>query len=136
MNPPSLPARFLHAAEATLTWLFAYPLLPLQVLLFLLIAWGRLGYNLGADDLFWSDYPLEQILNGLACGLLFGEILLVRYLLNPNRSRFAFRLTLFPVDRPEVRRLGEYLFLFWLPSLLVLWGFKLLSPDVWGGQVS
>src|SRR5262245_24272245 len=126
----------LHALESALAWLFSYPLLPLQVLLFFLLAWGRLGYELGADDLFWSERVGEQVLNGVACGLLFGEVLLVRYLLDPDRARFSWiPLTLFPVDAPEVRDLGRFLALFWTVSLLMLWGFKLFSPDVWGGEV-
>jgi hypothetical protein len=110
--------------------------LPLQVLLFFLVAWGRLGYDLGAEDLFWSERVVEQILNGVGCGLLFGEILLVRYLLDPNRDRFGFPVSLFPVADADVRRLGEYLLMFWLPSLLTLGGGKLFFRDVWSGEVT
>ena len=77
---------WLRALRSALTWVFRYPLLPLQVLLFFLIAWGRLGYELGVEDLFWSERVGEQILNGFSCDLLFGEILLVRYLLDPDWS--------------------------------------------------
>ncbi len=129
------PLRWLHAFESALGWLLRYPLLPLQILLFFLVAWGRLGYDLGAEDLFWSEHAGEQILNGVACGLLFGEVLLVRYLLDPNRRRFSFRFSLFPVADADVRRLGAYLLRLWIPSLLVLWGGKLFFHDVWTGDV-
>jgi hypothetical protein len=127
--------RLLGEIEAGLGWLFAYPLIPLQILLFWLIAWGRLGAGLGVDDLFWSESIREQFFNGATCGLLFGELFLVRYLLDPERARFRFRLTLLPVADPAVHRLGQYLVLLWLPALAVLGGFKLFSPGVWGGSV-
>lgn len=132
---PPLLLRGLRAIESGLSWLFAYPLIPLQVLAFWLISWGRLGYVAGVDDLFWSESVREQVFNGLTCGLLFAELLLVRYLLDPNRERFAFRFTLLPVKAPAVRKLGEYLLLLWVPALLVLGGFKLFSHDVHTGNV-
>ena len=101
-------ARGLGAVEAALGWVFAYPLFPLQVLLFVLVSWGQLGAGLGADDLFWSESVREQVFNGLTCGFLFGQLLLVRYLLDPRRDAFRFRLTLFPVRDPAANRLGRY----------------------------
>lgn len=95
---------------------------------------GRLGYAAGVDDLFWSESAREQVFNGLTCGL-FAELLLVRYLLDPDRERFAFRVTLLPVKDPAVRRLGAYLLLLWVPALLVLGGFKLFSHGVLAGHV-
>lgn len=122
--------------QAALTWTFAYPLLPLQFVGFCLIAWGRLGYGIGADDLFWSERRWEQILNGFASGLLFGEILLVRHILDPNRTQFdSIPLSLLPVNDPTVRTLGQFLAVFWPASLMILWGFKLFSRDVRGGEV-
>lgn len=101
-----------------------------------LLAWGRLGYGVGVEDLFWSERIWEQVLNGLACGLLFGEVLLVRYLLDPNRTQFSgLPVPLFPVNDPDINHLGRYLGMFWTVSLLALGGFKLLSVDVWGGEV-
>jgi hypothetical protein len=127
---------WIHALDAALTWLFSYPLLPLQIVLFLLMAWGRLGYGVGVDDLFWSQRTREQILNGLACGFLFAEILLVRYLLDPGHEWVKpIPVTLFPVGDAAVRLLGRFLAVFWIASLLALWGFKLLSRDVWHGEV-
>src|SRR5262249_46043580 len=134
-RPMSWFLSLLEYVQGALTWLFSYPLLPLQLLLFFLLAWGRLAYDLGADDLFWSEYVGEQIVAGLGCALLFGEALLVRYLLDPNRDSFSFGLSLFPGTAPEISKLGQFLFLFWLPSLLLLAGPKLLSHDVWAGHV-
>lgn len=129
------PLSWLRVLESTLGWLLRYPLLLLQIPLFFLVAWGRLGYSLGTEDLFWSQSAGEQILNGVACGLLFGEVLLVRYLLDPNRRRFSLRWSLFPVADAEVRSLGEYLLMLWIPSLLILWGGKLIFHEVWAGYV-
>jgi hypothetical protein len=128
-------ARTLKAIEAALGWLFAYPLIPLQIVLFWLVSWGRLGAGLGADDLFWSEFAREQFFNGLTCGFLFAELLLVRYLLDPDREQFRFWFSLLPVTDPAVNRLGQYLALFWVPALLVLGGFKLLAPQVRNGTL-
>lgn len=134
--PTENPMGVVQWIESALSWVCAYPLLPLQLVLVVLVAWGRLGYGVGSDDLFWSEWPLEQFLNGLACGLLFGEVLLVRYLLDPDQGQFSsLPATLFPVADPAVRDLGRFLALFWAASLLVLWGGKLFSPDVRGGEV-
>ena len=135
MRLSALLAKGLHGLESALSWLFRYPLLPVQMLIFGLMAWGRLGYEIGVDDLFWSEWPGEQFVNGLCCGLLFGEVLLVRYLLDPDRCRFSFRATLFPGTGAEINRLGQFLALFWIPSLLLLGGLKLLSHDYWAGHV-
>jgi hypothetical protein len=131
-TPASLPRplRFFAGIEKTLAWAFAYPLLPAQMLLLILIAWGGLGASLGLDALFWEDARLTQFFIGLGSGLLFGEILLVRYLLDRQRDRFRYRLSLFPCDEPKIRRLGEFLFLFWPASLLVLSAPKLVTTDL------
>ena len=126
----------MHFIDSVLTWLFSYPFLPLQIGLFLLLAWGRLGYGVGVDDLFWSQRIREQIFNGLACGCLFGEILLVRYLLESDHSWTAFvPVSLFPVGDAALYELGRFLALFWTAGLVALWGFKLFSRDVWRGEV-
>jgi hypothetical protein len=130
---------FLHrlrSFESGLGWLLRYPLLPLQMLLFFLIAWGRLGYDLGGEDLFWSEYIGEQILNGFGCGLLFGEILLVRYLLDSDHAWVCCPASLFPVADPDVKRLGQYLLMLWIPSLLILWGCKLFFQDARAGYIN
>jgi hypothetical protein len=127
--------RWLHVLERVLAALVRYPLLQLQVVLFFLVAWGRLGYELGAEDLFWSDRIGEQMFNGFACGLLFGEIWLVRYLLDRRCRRFSASVSLFPFADPGIKRLGGFLLLSWLPSLLLLGGGKLFFHDVWAGYV-
>lgn len=128
-------ARSLGVIEAALGWLLAYPLIPLQIVLFWLVSWGRLGASLGADDLFWSESGREQFFNGLTCGFLFAELLLVRYLLDPDRDQFQFRFSLLPLPDPAVNRLGQYFALFWVPALLGLVGFKLLAPQVRNGTL-
>jgi hypothetical protein len=136
--------RFLAAVEDVLIWLLSYPLLPLQLLLLMLIAWGGLGKSLGFRTLFWSEYPFVQFLNGLACGWLFGEILTIRYLLDRRRTsenstvrtvpiwdRLALPFTLFPCREPTLRRLGAFLLIFWPATLLLLAGGALLRPSFW-----
>jgi hypothetical protein len=120
----------LAAIEAALAWLLAYPLLPLQLLLLLLIAWGGLGKSLGFEALFWHEQPGIQFLNGLASGWLFGEILLVRYLLDPGRDRFVLPVSLFPCQEQTVRRLGEFLLVAWPASLLPLGALRLVMAGL------
>src|SRR5947209_785357 len=79
--------RALAGLDDLLAWLTTYPPLPLQLVLFVLIAWGGLGVELGLDDLLWDDRPAIQLGNGLAVGALFGQILFVRYLLARRRAR-------------------------------------------------
>ncbi|HWG43358.1 MAG TPA: hypothetical protein VN688_11285 [Gemmataceae bacterium] len=126
----------LHAFESAMGWLLRYPLLPLQILLFFLVAWGRLGYELGVEDLFWSEHIGEEILNGLGCGLLFGEILLVRYLLDSDRAWVCCPVSLLPVADADIKRLGQYLLMLWIPSLLILWGGKLFFHDARAGYIN
>ena len=124
-----LPAllRPLARVDSALAWLLAYPLLALQFLLLLLMSWGGLGASLGVEDLVWHENPLTQGSVGLAAGLLVGELLLVRYLLDPRRARFRCRFTLFPVPEPCIARLGEYLLLLWPAGLLLLAGPRLVT---------
>src|SRR5262249_48316957 len=123
--------RWLAAIEAALGWVLAYPLLLLQIVLLLFIAWGWLGKALGLQTLFWHEDANTQLLNGLASGWLFGEILLVRYLLDPGRNRFVLPLSLFPCQEATVRRLGEFLLVAWPASLLLLAGVKAIMPSSW-----
>jgi hypothetical protein len=134
LRPPPVSAlglpwffRLCAAVERAFTWVLAYPLLSLQMLFFLLIAWAGLGRGLGLDNAFWNENPLVQGLVGLAVGILFGEILLVRYLLDPSRDRLGAGPSLFPAATPPVRQLGEYLLLFWPASLLLLYVPRLLT---------
>jgi hypothetical protein len=127
LTPPPVPAgplpqafRLIAGVERAFAWVLAYPLLSLQILFFLLVAWAGLGKGLGLDDAFWHEDAWWQGYVGLAVGTLFGEILLVRYLLDPARDRLGIGPSLFAVKDPTVRQLGEYLFLFWPASLLLL----------------
>src|SRR6267154_1725636 len=125
----------LRAVETMLVWLYRYPLMLLQIVLLLLIALAGLGSDLGLEDLFWSDSFVEQLVNGLGCALLFGEIFLVRYLLDQwHPGDFTFPFSLFPVADPEVKALGQYLAVFWTSSLLILAVPKLFYHDVMTGS--
>jgi len=126
--------RSLKAMEGALSWLFCYPLMPVQLSLFFLVAWGRLGYSLGAEDIFWSESTQEQILNGFGCAVLFGEILLVRYLLDPGLAGFKPHAAN-SIKDPGLIRLAQYLLALWLPSLLVLEGGKLFSSEAYDGSI-
>jgi hypothetical protein len=127
--PRPLWLRFLAGIENVLAWLVAYPVLPAQMLLLILISWGGLGASLGLDHLFWEDARPTQFFIGLGTGLLFGEILFVRYLLDRQRDRFRFRLSLFASGELKIRRLGEFLCLFWPASLVILAAPKLWTTD-------
>lgn len=86
-SPTTLPTllRPLAWLERWLIWLFSYPLLTAQVVLFWLIAWGGLGADLGLDDLFWHADVITQFTVGLSVGLLFAQIFFLRYLLDRRR---------------------------------------------------
>jgi hypothetical protein len=129
-------SRLFSSIRDGLAWLIEHPFVPIQLGFFYLIAWGKLGANLGMEDLFWSEFTSEQFFNGLACGLLFGEVLLVRYLLDRS-GRFDLKLpvSLYPVRDANIEQLGRYLLVFWGGSLL-FFGFKLFSADVWDGSLT
>jgi hypothetical protein len=127
--------------ERVLAWLLAYPLFPLQIVLFWAISWLGFGSGLGLPDLLWDDSWLWTFLNGLAVALLFSNILVVRYLLDqragaappptwPWGTRGA-RPSLFcrPGTDPEVRELGTFLLVWWVPALAIFYGCKWFSPE-------
>lgn len=119
---PTLPRalRPLAWMEEGLAFLFAHPLLTLQVVLFWLIAWGGLGTELGLDDLLWHQNVTHQFVVGLCVGFLFTQVLFVRYLLVHGRREVPLRWTLFPVKELAIRRLGLYLLLTLPPCLIAL----------------
>jgi hypothetical protein len=129
-----MPSRFLDGlcvVERALAWLAKHIVLPLQMLMLMLIAWGGLGASVGLDDLLWHHDLGIQFLNGLACGWLFGELLLVRYILDRKREKFHWRWSLFPGTDPGTCRLGEFLAIFWPASLLLLGGLKIFGSRFW-----
>lgn len=84
------------------------------------MAWGIVGRGFGVDELIWSESPVDQLANGVALGLLLGIILFLRYVLDPGRDRFQFRASLLTSNEESIRKLGQFLFIFWIPSLLIL----------------
>src|SRR5580700_6328041 len=50
-----------NRVEGTLRWLIGYPLLFGQILLFMLIAWGVIGGEIGLTDLFWHEASWIQL---------------------------------------------------------------------------
>lgn len=147
--------RALRWCESELERLAAYPLAVLQVLLYLLIAWGVVGGGLGAGDLFWHEWWLEQFGVGFVTCWLFGTILFVTLLLLPPRNlpgrpeaaRSSWRAlftrtsrctwwlpTLYPSDNPGVRLVG-FRVLVWLLVLLgLVYGGKVLGPGFRDGH--
>lgn len=117
--------------EGALLWLVSNPILTLQIVLFLLIAWGGLGAEAGLDDLFWHDDPWVQGLVGVSVSLLFGQILALLYFLQRHRTRWLAPWTLFPANDPAIRKLGRYLGLVWPLSLalLIVPKFLMLKPE-------
>ena len=130
---PRLPLvlRPLAWVEGALSWLLTHPLLTLQVVMFWLIAWGGLGADLGLDDLFWHESVTTQFVVGLSVGLLFEQVLLVRYLLDGRRALPRLPLTLYPVKELVIRDLGRFLLVAWPLTLvaLALPKFLTLRPD-------
>jgi Patatin-like phospholipase len=122
--------RYPNRIESIIVWLISYPSLPLQVALFCLVAWGGLGEAVGLNTLLWHDRFDVQFFGGAAIGVLFGEVLLLRYLLHRDRSREWKRwtLSLFHSDDPQIRNLGRYMSLAWLGSLAILYLPKCISP--------
>jgi hypothetical protein len=126
------------ALEAVLRWLTAYPLFLLQLVVLLLVAWGGLGEELGAEHLFWHEHCLIQLGTGITVGLLVTVLLFLNYLLyrptwlvgsypaDPDRPGILRRVpgTLLPSVDPEVRLCGRYLLWGLLTTLLLIIGPK------------
>jgi hypothetical protein len=121
--------------EEVLRWLTAYPVYPLQVLLILLIAFGGLGAELGAEHLFWHEDWWYQLGVGFFVGLLFGANLFVEYLSNRPTQVLQWIKhlpTLFPISDKEetsrsnedVRSLGRVLLWGLLAALMLMYVLK------------
>jgi hypothetical protein len=138
--------------ESELWRIARYPLAAIQIVFYLLIAWGVVGSGLGAGDLFWHENPGHQVTVGLAVCWLFGPVLVVTILLLPPRNlpglddgkRSSFwlcgRHSLFFTRNPGLWQIGRraLLWLYWLGALVyggkwaaVLW----TSRPYWSGQV-
>jgi hypothetical protein len=126
-SPPLLLRPFAWL-EGCLVRLLSYPLLSVQIVLFWLIAWGGLGADLGLDDLFWHEDVVTQFTVGLSVGLLFAQILFIRYLIDWRRWRARPAPPANPPAGRAPRGLGRFLLLWWpivvaglvIPKLLTL----------------
>jgi Patatin-like phospholipase len=118
--------------EAELKRLGRYPLAPVQVGLYVLVALGVVGGELGAGDLFWHEHGWHQFAVGFAVSWLFGTVLYVTILLLPPRAlpgapndADSFRVegrwvpSLFYSANPGVRQIGRRVLL-WLIALVVV----------------
>ena len=127
---PPLVLRPLVWVEAGFAWLLAHPLLTLEIVLFWLIAWGGLGADLGLDDLFWHQSVATQFTVGLCVGLLFAQVLFIRYLVDRQRVKPQPTPPPGPGKSLALRGLALFLALTWplavavlvLPTLLALRG--------------
>ena len=123
--------RFVGALDAGIGRFVRYPLLTVQVALYLLIAWGVVGGELGASDSFWHEWWWSQLSVGAATCWLYGVVVFVSLLLLPPRGlpglptepepRFlpGAWFSLFPSRNPGVRRVGRQVLL-WLLALLIV----------------
>lgn len=124
--------------EYELKRLVRYPLATAQVLLYCLIAWGVVGAELGAGELFWDEWWWAQLCVGFGTCWLFGTVLYITILLLPPRnlpgladdseSSFWYGCwpSLYPSPNPGVRMIGARV-LTWLVGLLALiYGLKLV----------
>jgi hypothetical protein len=130
-NPrPPLVLRPLVWIEDGFSWLLAHPLLTLEIVVFWLIAWGGLGADLGLDDLFWHKSVTTQFTVGLCVGLLYAQVLFIRYLVDRRRVKPHLTPTPEPEKTPPLLGLARFLLITWpvtvvvlvLPTLLTLRG--------------
>ncbi len=123
--------RALGAIDRALGRLVRYPLLTSQIALYLLVAWGVVGGELGASDSFWHEWWWSQLFVGAATCWLFGVVVFVSLLLLPPRGLPGLPtetgpqflpgawFSLLPSRNPGVRRVGRQLLL-WLLGLLLV----------------
>lgn len=106
-DPPVLGRT--NQIEYFFAWVFAYPLLVLQLVFFCYISWGGFGEGLGLPDLVWGDEGWMQFWVGLAVSMLFCNVLFVRALLDrrpgivPPRVDSNWSLFWFVRKHPPVR---------------------------------
>ncbi len=130
---PRLPGvlRPVGWAEDALAALLAHPLLTLQIVLFWLISWGGLGADLGLDDLFWHESATVQFAVGVSVGLLFAQVLFIRYLVDRRRLRHGKAPSNGSAanasDERPFRGLAGFLLVAWPITLLALVLPKLLT---------
>jgi hypothetical protein len=117
---PPLVLRPLVWIEDGFAWLLAHPLLTLEIVVFWLIAWGGLGTDLGLDDLFWHESVTTQFTVGLCVGLLFAQILLIRYLVDRRRVKPHLTSPPAPATKEVLRGLALFLLITWPLSVAVL----------------
>src|SRR5262245_13780174 len=100
--------RSLSNLEFAVVWLTSYLHLTGQIILVALIAWGGVGRGLGFDSLFWAQDRGDQFAGGLATSLLFGELWILRYILDERCAGIvrSIRWTLFPGSAEPIRKLG------------------------------
>jgi hypothetical protein len=114
--------RQLTRLEFAVVWLTSYLLFTGQIILIILIAWGMVGRSLGLENLFWPESISDQFAVGLATSLLVGELWILRYALDERCAEMLGSnwWTLFPGADDQVRKLGTFLFLTWMPSLAAI----------------
>ncbi|HEY1186975.1 MAG TPA: patatin-like phospholipase family protein, partial [Gemmata sp.] len=130
--------------ERSVRWLIGSPLLTAQVALYLAIAWGIVGAELGLTDLFWNESWWSQFLVGVGTAWLFGTVLFVNVLLHgfapdhlpdaPTETDWCrwrvYATSLFPSLNPGLRRVGRWM-LYWLLGLVVvLYAGKAIAIEV------
>jgi hypothetical protein len=117
---PPLVLRPLVWVEDGCAWLLAHPLLTLEIVLFWLIAWGGLGADLGLDDLFWHKSVTTQFTVGLCVGLLYAQVLFIRYLVDRRHLRLHHTAAAAPARGTALRGLAGFLLLAWPIAVAVL----------------
>ncbi|WP_143393599.1 patatin-like phospholipase family protein [Fimbriiglobus ruber] len=123
--------------EPVLSWLVAYPLILLEIVLFCAVSWAGFGTTFGLPDLVWEEWGPWQFFAGLSVSLLFGNVLFVRYMLDTRAGApdFGERLSLFAFSSNElVRKAGGFLFWTWVPTLAVFYVPKVVIR-YWGSDV-
>src|SRR5580704_9075046 len=87
--------------------LVGYPLLFVQFVLLILVAWGVVGGELGLTDLFWNEDLWSQFWVGFFTCWLFGVVVFVNTLLHAPRAMPGL---------PTIRGKIEYTYFGW-PTL-------------------